>query len=410
MKIKIKKCVLILISILMLVLISCGKNELKSPLTLDQKIEDFDFLYSTIKENYPFLAVNERITGENWLGNREEYIELIKEINSDMDFLYALDLILSDLNSGHTHVLDKYTYEEFLDIYDEDYSWPDKLQRKVLNNSTAKRRYKVTEDLYNYGNRDIVEKGYNKRNVIAKDIIEGDIGYISINDMLLLKDMDEDKKIIEPYLENIKDYEVLVLDIRNNTGGDERYWAEYLLPKIIDKTYSTTHYYFWKDGKEIKKFFKACKFTPDKVAELKENELPNLPPEIFKDFKYYSDSNITIEPKESIKFKGNIYLLTNKEVYSAAESMAIFCKDTGLATLIGGITGGDGVGTDPLLAMLPNSGYIFRYPKDFGTTSNGTCNEEFKTIPNYVVDDTKQYYDFQKDSCIQKVLELEEKK
>ena len=38
--------------------------------------------------------------------------------------------------------------------------------------------------------------------------------------------MDEDMKIIKPYLEQIKNYNALIIDIRGNGGGDNEYWAE----------------------------------------------------------------------------------------------------------------------------------------------------------------------------------------
>ncbi len=59
---------------------------------------------------------------------------------------------------------------------------------------------------------------------------------------------------------------------------------------------------------------------------------------------------------DPIGFDGKIYLIVNNKVYSAAESFASFCKDSDFATLVGGTTGKDGIGTNPLVFSLPNSG------------------------------------------------------
>src|SRR5690554_1682467 len=44
-------------------------------LTMEEKIEDFEYLYNLFKENYPFFEVNKRLNGIDWLSNKEHYIE-----------------------------------------------------------------------------------------------------------------------------------------------------------------------------------------------------------------------------------------------------------------------------------------------------------------------------------------------
>ena len=86
----------------------------------------------------------------------------------------------------------------------------------------------------------------------------------------------------------------------------------------------------------------------------------------------------------SIKFKGNIYLLVDDSVYSSSETLASFCKETGLAKLVGTKTGGDGIGIDPIQINLPNSGYVLRFPNNLGVTSSGSINELDKTSPDII--------------------------
>ncbi len=59
------------------------------------------------------------------------------------------------------------------------------------------------------------------------------------------------------------------------------------------------------------------------------------------------------------------------------------------------------------MAALPNSGYVFKFSVDYGTSMDGYCNEEVKTQPHYEVGHPKQRADLSKDESIQKVLELE---
>ena len=61
------------------------------------------------------------------------------------------------------------------------------------------------------------------------------------------------------------------------------------------------------------------------------------------------------------KFKGDLYLLVDEGVYSAAEGMANFCKNAKIAKLVGKKTGGDGVTLGLINDVCPNSGLVFTY-------------------------------------------------
>lgn len=80
-----------------------------------------------------------------------------------------------------------------------------------------------------------------------------------------------------------------------------------------------------------------------------------------------------------------IWLLTSERVYSASEYFAVFCKDTGFATLVGTPTGGDGVGLMPFMHALPNTGICFQFSAQNGLNLDGACNEEFGTAPDIAV-------------------------
>lgn len=56
-----------------------------------------------------------------------------------------------------------------------------------------------------------------------------------------------------------------------------------------------------------------------------------------------------------------------------------------MATLVGERTAGDGLGSDPMLIDLPNSGYILRFPKEMDITEKGSINELDQTTPDILV-------------------------
>lgn len=383
-------------------------------LTTEEKIEDFETLYKIIKENYPFLEVNKRVNGIDWLENKDLYIEKIVQTPNDTEFYKQLSSILRDLSNEHTHMLHKnnvLNYGIFYKSYKDTGSWREILYDELCKPEVLK-RYKLKIENYEEGNETYYDGNYSRTNLSVDDIIKGKVARITIPSLIPYSMISEDEKKVKEYLEKVKDYQALIIDIRGNGGGDSQYFTDFLYPLIVPKTMYVESYLFYKNGSYVEKaieYSKKMGSTYDLVKDMDLRKLPTLPPEVKKDFTYATKSIINIEPaKEGIKFKGNIYLLVDRAVYSSAEMMAIFSKDSGFATLIGEKTGGDGLGSDPMLAALPNSGYVFRFSIDYGTSMDGSCNEEVKTLPHYVVDNPQIMADPLQDKCIQKVLELEE--
>ena len=80
--------------------------------------------------------------------------------------------------------------------------------------------------------------------------------------------------------------------------------------------------------------------------------------------------------------KGKLWMLVDGAVFSSSEYAAMMTKATGFATLVGTATGGDGIGTDPLPVVLPNSKIIVRYSEFYGVTNDGAGSQEFGTEPD----------------------------
>jgi len=86
------------------------------------------------------------------------------------------------------------------------------------------------------------------------------------------------------------------------------------------------------------------------------------------------DWNHSIHEALHFPFHGQIWMLVDENVFSAANQVAAFYKDTGFATLVGETTGG--VSGSPAAAssnyfILPNTGIIVRYDPAYVTTVHG---------------------------------------
>lgn len=373
-----------------------------------EKIEDFKYMYKILKENYPFFEVNKRLNNIDWLSKKDEYIQRVKDSKNDDEFYHALESILEELNNGHTDMVDKSLYLYMRDVYEPlgkiTEPWTKELKKeKVIS------RYLGNGDKELSSTKDGAGQYIEPNNIKTAIIEEGSVGYLHIKSFNTFN-IEGDMKTIKPFLQSIKNYKVLIIDIRGNGGGDSRYWSDNLVPMLINKPIKNIEICAYRGGKFSEDFIKTMNEYEHKILipikNIENEGLKNMPLELKKDFKYYSKNEEIINPKDSINFKGKIYLLVNGRVYSSAEKFATFAKSTGFATLIGEKTGGDGIGSDPLVCALPNSGYVFKFSCNMGLTSDGTCNEEFKTEPDFIAPPMIDQ-NLLNDKCVKKVLELE---
>lgn len=350
-----------------------GKN-----LTKKEFLEDFNFLYEILKRYYPYFDINKEVNKIDWLGNKERYREKIAKCRTDKSFYNTINFeILNELNNGHTHILpwemaiDMYLYYRDL----EEPNWRLDLAR-VLEKPRVVERNKITDEniekiieiVANYEEEEDTES-----NVTVGDIIPGDTGYIEIKQMIhpdfKTGKFKCDYDTIKAYLEDIREYSTLIIDIRGNDGGDSKYWTDFLMPLIVDREYKQKTYMFIKEGDLLKNVKKHYKFE-EYINDVKLNfNFPKETLDILNDFAYFAADNLKVGPhKESINFKGKIYLLIDKEVYSSSEMLAFFSKETRMATLVGEKTSGDGIGSDPMLIDLPNSRFVLIFLKEMGVT------------------------------------------
>ena len=122
----------------------------------------------------------------------------------------------------------------------------------------------------------------------------------------------------------------LIIDLRNNPGGDNAF-SDYIVSYIADEPFYWNSSYYLKTSELLKKYILNnydTSLTFWKSALDHENGT------------IYTYSFDPIQPKEEhLRFKGQVYVLINRQSHSQSTVTAAQLKDYGLATLVGEPTG-----------------------------------------------------------------------
>ncbi len=364
--------------------------------TSSEKMKEFKFIRKLLEENYPFFKLNERKNGIDWFENIGKYKRILRNAKGDAEYFVALNNILGDLNDRNTFVLSGDDYRLYYKYY-----FPDK--REVLHYERSLARYLFKGDLDNI---EVDPKKYplfyEGPVLETKVLVEDEIAYMKIIAMSNYR-IEEDYDEIKSFLQQVEDYDKLIIDIRGNTGGSDEYWKR-IVELLIDEVYSAEYYSFFKQkAKTARDPFFVDDLT---TVELLDDEiLDDFPSEVRIDFNYYKLNKIEIHPNMNIDFKGKVYLLVDEEVFGSAEKFAAFAKDTGLATLVGETTAGGMTFEEVPIQNMPYGGFIISYSRELVLNSDGTINMETGTSPHILVEDASYNEDIEKDKCIQAVIE-----
>ncbi len=326
------------------------------PLTVEQKLEDFDSLFNTLNESFPYFEVKERQYGFDWLGNKEEFIDRIAATENDLEFYYTIQEILALLQNGHTNIIEPgEEFDDYSEIYAGPTPWgqvfgnkdvltrydywesivpetntavipvafeyiegdyyasrnivnPDRstaefdvpsgsrllmvdgidtdtyvsnlINRRILKLDTIRNKLKVSLLTFNTDksveftlmlpsgeivsrvlkphNPDLLSDVVKTRpnNLYSTKILEeGKIAYLRLPS-LASSYVDKDRSGIRTFLEKIKDYPALIIDIRGNGGGSTNYWMHNIVPLLTNDILQTRNYILFRNSEYIKPFIK----------------------------------------------------------------------------------------------------------------------------------------------------------
>ena len=354
-------------------------------------LADYDYLCQFLEENYPLLGVAERKYGLSIDELEANYRSKIEELGENRIEFYEYYEVLQGFigkfrELGHLAIFSPGAYQSRMreyetlkqsDLLDGHNSW----RFQLFSDTMTEKRYHYLAQKYSANLKTLVED--NVQNLEFRDI-SADIGYVKIQSFNSGYVQEDQKKLSDWFSENsYKEY--IIIDITGNNGGTTRYWADLIVAPNIDQKLNMTTYYLTSFGEESREQFALDRVTAEtlnpKLADL--SKLPKINKKDLSSAKYYGKASMSIEPAYERKvYNGRFFLLVDNNVFSAADSFAMFCKATGFATIVGENTRGDGGGTNVYEARLPESGLILRYRAMHGLNPDGSSNVEFGTTPD----------------------------
>jgi C-terminal processing protease CtpA/Prc len=242
----------------------------------------------------------------NWKQQYDIYRTIVSSKTTEKELITIFGEMLAPFKDNHSYIAkgDSFIYRTpYISAYDKEFP------SRKLKDSMWKVSCKTLE-MYNFEKMQAFgpkEKGislfYQSRST--------DIGYIKISrcygktealfdDILAIADSINSVHLFDSLLSNILDKKALILDLRNNNGGND--WMYYLASRFLDKE-RITHYISTRQ-----------KGNHDNFSAMK----PYM-----------------LQPNGAVRYLNPIVILTNVKTASAAEGFLIAVKDLPNVTLIG---------------------------------------------------------------------------
>ena len=222
---------------------------------------------------------------------------------------------------------------------------------------------------------------WSKGNCICVELND-DTAYVRIKSCID-KFRKRDRRKIKMFLEHAQGkYSKLIIDIRDNPGGSHKYIDHNLIRPLIGepiryKQITGVRRKFVEKTKQSYLNLVRCRCW---IVNVEETD----PPEGFSSDEWiFYENTREFGPSGSYNFKGDVDVLINAGVGSAADDYANIVKRTGIARLVGQNTGGGAAAYyAPVMARLPESGMIFMLEADLLINPDGSYDEISGTAPH----------------------------
>jgi len=382
-----KRCVAFLLAIWLLVLCGCCAmpavehdipvcpDDTSVKVLPDQSPEnvflaDYDALWETLEENYPFFPVLEA-NGIDVSGVRQTYRSYAENTQTIEQFMDILDRMFAQLRCfAHLSLIHRDRYD--LLMHSIDLRDPEQFEpwRQVLEAPATIQTYSELPVEQAESNPDAPA-------VVCEYYPEIDAAYFRISKMDL-HGAERDRDVVTDYLAQLPPVAHVIFDVTGNPGGSTRYWEQVLLQPFGGSWQAEVRLYY-QDTPQNHQYYGG------QLLPVEQEPLPGFAVEL--DAKYYQDAEWNYDFGTASLGNGSDakrWVLIDGQGYSATEHFAAFCKLTGWATLVGERTAGDGLGGQPLLLAMEHTGLLVHFSTAMVENPDGSLNAAQGVLPDHV--------------------------
>ncbi|MDR2167326.1 MAG: hypothetical protein LBE35_05690 [Clostridiales bacterium] len=325
---------------------------------------------------------------------------------------YLLPLLIFDFSMplegiGHLGPRDLMMYEIILTAFYQGYHLTDEEDRHLLGATLLNlEQYLHPSAVWFYGEFDIDLDAEEHPfpdvpgNIATEIIVPGEVAYLRIHTFMANPYFDEE--VFLPFLQEVQDYNHLIIDLRSNMGGLMNYFPAYVFTRLLAEPIASESWEFYTGGARALAALEATMplfelaLTEDPEIYGGLIELYKLPIEEFlaiRELPYFNQqdrerfayaifgSSLIVPAEDSIAFDGKIWMLIDGMTASASSLAALTMDLTGKGTLVGENTSGVMAALHAYIA-LPNTGIIWRVDLGHFTDAYGRSLEAYGIAPH----------------------------
>ena len=269
---------LILFLLLSSLFLACERAFIE-PDPADNPVENFDLLWTTVDEKYAFFDYKDI----DWDEVYQRYRPLVNNNMTEEDLFWVMNDMLYELRDGHVNLISDFDVARNWDWY---LDYPANFNETILERNYLGKDHRIV--------------------IPFRTKVIDDVGYIRYGSFLSLIDGERLDRLVDEY----RDLNGIIIDIRDNTGGALAY-VDTLATRLAQRNGEeevTVGYVRYKDGPGHNDFTRTF---PVKLSEHR-------------------------------SFNKPVVVLTNRQVYSAANAFAAYMASLPNVTLVGDVTGGGG--------------------------------------------------------------------
>ena len=334
----------IFLLITMLVLFTSCQNIILGKEEKNDPINNYNIFWNDIDHHYGLFVARHK----NWDSINKAYRPLISNYTTDEELFDIFSKMVEYLDDSHTYVGILSKDKFYVSGYELNEQAIDEFSLQLVKD-------KYTDNYINLADND--ELGFGK-------LKNSNIGYIYLGKM-----DNNDPNRIDEIIAELNDCPAIVLDIRNNGGGDDTF-ASRIAGAFADKEHFI--------------------YTVQTRNGVRHDDF---------DEKTYHYSR----PQGAKQYLKPVIVLTDRYTISAGEVFLLHMKSFNHIVQIGDTTAGD-FSTTSNNRFLPN-GWTFQYSIQMFLQPNGESLDGIGHVPDFYIKNTKADILLQKDKVIEKAVD-----